>query len=307
MEQILLKAFAFVFVIAFGYTLKKIKFFKEEDYKVISKVVINITLPAAIISSFKNFEKDTSLFYLVLLGLICNAVMVGLGYLLSKTKGDKVRALYMLNMAGYNIGAFSLPFVQSFLGPFGVIAICMFDMGNAVSCTGGSYAVTSAVLNRDGNGFSVKSTFGKLFSSVPFLVYMVMLLVVTFNIHIPKIIISVTSLAGAANGFASMFMIGLMFNIKFKLDYLSKAGFILLVRYAASGIMAFIFYNFLPFPLEIRQVMAIAVLAPGATLSPIFTDKCGGDMGVASFVSSTSILISTVLITTMLIILNITG
>ena len=53
----------------------------------------------------------------------------------------------MLNFSGYNIGAFTLPFIQNFLGSFGVIAICMFDVGNSISCTGGSYALTTMAIN----------------------------------------------------------------------------------------------------------------------------------------------------------------
>ena len=170
MEQVLMKASAFVFIIIIGYVLKKRKFFAPDDYRIVTKIVINITLPAAIINSFGSFQKDDSLFILVLLGLGCNMIMIFLGYLLSNKKDDKMRALYMLNLSGYNIGAFTLPFVQNFLGAFGVVAVCMFDIGNSISCTGGSYAVTSAVIGSKEKASFVQSI-KKLFSSVPFVTY----------------------------------------------------------------------------------------------------------------------------------------
>ena len=206
----------------------------------------------------------------------------------------------MLNLSGYNIGAFTLPFVQNFLGAFGVVAVCMFDIGNSISCTGGSYAVTSAVIgSREKASFA--QSIKKLFSSVPFVTYTGMLILALLNIHIPKEIISLTSVIGAANGFVSMLMIGMMFEIKFRYDYLSKAGFILAVRYLASGILAFIFYKFMPFPLEIRQVLVIAVFAPVSALSAVFTEKCDGDVGIAGFTSSASIIISITIITFLLV------
>lgn len=300
MEQVLMKASAFVFIIIMGYMLKRRGFFAPDDYRIVTKIVINITLPAAIINSFGSFQKDDSLFILVLLGLGCNMVMILIGYLLSKKKGDKVRALYMLNLSGYNIGAFTLPFVQNFLGAFGVVAVCMFDIGNSISCTGGSYAVTSAVIG-SGEKASFAQSIKKLFSSVPFVTYTGMLVLALLNIHIPKEIISLTSVIGAANGFVSMLMIGMMFEIKFRYDYLSKAGFILMVRYITSGILAFIFYNFIPFPLEIRQVLVIAVFAPVSALSAVFTERCDGDVGIAGFTSSASIIISITIITFLLV------
>ena len=126
MYNILLKASSFVFIIFLGYFLKKKKFFSQEDSKFVNKTVINIILPSAIISSFGSFQKDNSLFILVFLGLLCNLTLIFLGYIFSRKKDSKIKALYMLNFSGYNIGAFTLPFIQNFLGSFGVIAsVCL--------------------------------------------------------------------------------------------------------------------------------------------------------------------------------------
>ena len=65
--------------------------------------------------------------------------------------------------------------------------------------------------------------------------------------------------------------------------------------------MAFLFYKFLPFPLEIRQVLVIAVFAPVSALSAVFTERCDGDVGIAGFTSSASIIISITIITFLLV------
>ena len=297
MYNILLKSCSFVFIIFLGYILKKRGFYSPNDSKFVSKTVINLILPSAIISSFGKFQKDNSLFILIFFGLFCNIFLVFLGYILSKKKDSKTKALYMLNFSGYNIGNFTLPFAQSFLDPSAVVAICMFDMGNAISCTGGSYAITTMVINNYQEKNSFKILFKKLFKSVPFMTYIVMLLFSILNIPIPTPIISITSLIGAANGFMAMLMIGLMFEIKFKWDYISKALFILVVRYGITLILAIIFYNFLPFSKIMRQVLVIAIFAPISSLSPYFTEKCGSDYGLASFVSSISIILSIIVMT----------
>ena len=69
--------------------------------------------------------------------------MIGLGLLLSRGRSAGERALYMLNLPSWNIGAFALPFLQSFLGEQAVMAACLFDVGNSIMCTGGSYAPVS--------------------------------------------------------------------------------------------------------------------------------------------------------------------
>ena len=56
MAEILMKAAAFVAIIFMGYLLRKKGFFKEEDFHVLSKIVLKITLPAAIVANFSGVD-----------------------------------------------------------------------------------------------------------------------------------------------------------------------------------------------------------------------------------------------------------
>ena len=51
MAQVLSRAGCFVAIIGLGILLRRIGVFKKEDFGVLSRVVLRITLPAAIISS----------------------------------------------------------------------------------------------------------------------------------------------------------------------------------------------------------------------------------------------------------------
>ena len=165
--------------------------------------------------------------------------------------------------------------------------------------------IRTAVPLLDNELESLKNIFEKLYKSVPFMTYILMLILAIIGIKIPAPIISITSLIGAANGFMAMLMVGLMFEISFKWDYISKAFFILIIRYIFAGITAFIFYNFLPFSLVIRQVLVIAIFAPISALSSYFTEKCDGNSGLSSFASSLSIIFSIIIITFLIIYLEI--
>jgi predicted permease len=207
MIAVLTKALAFVLIIVLGYLLKRTGFFAQKDYKIVSKIMINITLPAAIITAYANFKLNNSLLFLVLLGFICNVIMLLLGFLASRKKDRGSRAYYMLNFPGYNIGALTLPYVQSFLGPFGVIATCMFDTGNAMMCAGGSYAITSSVVGAEKSG-GIKGVGKKLLSSTPFVVYTSMLIITLLGMHLPQGVINIASVIGTANAFLAMLSIG---------------------------------------------------------------------------------------------------
>lgn len=298
----LLKAFAFIFIIILGYALKKAGFFSSKDYGLISKIVLNITLPAAVITSFSDFKMQSSLLIVVVLGFLCNIIPWIIGFWISRKRENGERAFFLINAPGYNIGCFTMPYVQNFLGAFGVIVTCMFDIGNAIMCTGGNYALTSAITAGEKN--TVKSIFKKLFSSIPFDTYVLLLLLGLLGISVPEKLASVTSVIGQANGFLAMLMIGIMFEIKIDFKHLRQMILALAIRYGCAAVFALLFFFAAPFSLEIRQVISIAVFSPVTSLAPIFTDKCKGDPALSSLTSSVSIIISITVITTMLTFMN---
>ena len=306
MGEVLLKAGSFVIIIVIGYLLKKFHVFGEKDYKVMTTIAVNVTLPAAVITSFAKFERDDSLFLLALLGFGLNFVMIFWGYLASIGKSKEKRAFFMMCCPGYNIGSFTLPFVQNFFGAFGVVATCMFDVGNSLMCSGGSYTIASAAIGGEGGEkLGLKAILKRLFTSVPFVTYLTMLIITLLQIKIPEPVVTLSSTIAAANGFAAMMMIGMMFRIEFKKEYFKAVGLNLLIRYLCAGTLSAIFYFFTPFSLAIRQVLAIVVFAPVSALAPAFTEKLKGDAGLASFAGSVSIVISIFIMTVLMVIMHI--
>ena len=304
MIEVLTKATVFIAIIVMGYLLKRKGFFKASDFRIISKIVLNITLPCAVISNFNNLKIDMSLLFLIFIGIICNLVTVGAGYLVALKKSDDEKAFNMINFSGYNIGCFAMPYVQSFLGPIGVVATCLFDAGNSLLCTGGTYSIASVVAKTDGKT-TLSSFIKKVFSSIPLNTYIIMLIVSYFNFQIPKPIIMFADTVGAGNGFLAMIMVGVGLELNLKRSQIGKIVQTLSIRYGISIIMAFIFFIFLPFSLEVRQVLAIIVFAPVSAVSIAFTEKCNGDVGLSSAINSSSIIFSIIVMTSMLLIMNV--
>ena len=166
MGEVLIKAGALVLIIVLGYGLKRAGFFKVTDFTFLSKVVINLTLPGAIVTNFSKISFEAQLLWLVVIGIACNLVMIGVGYLtaLHDTKTEK--AFWLINYSGYNIGSFAMPYIQGFLGPMGVVSACMFDAGNAILCTGGTYSIAASVAATGEKG-GVWPFLKKMFSSIP--------------------------------------------------------------------------------------------------------------------------------------------
>ncbi|WP_293719205.1 AEC family transporter [uncultured Phascolarctobacterium sp.] len=299
MEQVLTKALAFVIIIAFGYLLKQRGFFKPDDYKLIAKIVLNITLPCAVITSFAAFKMEYTLFVLTLIGFFGNLLMIVWGFMLTRYQTNAAKIFYVFNLAGYNIGCFTLPFAQSFLGPFAVVATCMFDVGNSIMCTGGTYALASGLVHT-GEKYepvTLRSVAAKLLSSVPFVVYVLMLVCALFEVHLPQPVYTLTGLIGSANTFLSMLMIGMMFEMTLDLKKLKQVREVVLYRYVFGVALAWVCFYHAPLNAEVKEVLTLVFLAPSTAIAPIFIARMGGNVELAGFANSITIVISIILMT----------
>lgn len=300
MLVVLSKAIAFVLIILIGYICKRRGVFAPTDYQLVSKIVLNITLPCAVISSFAHFQLDLSLLAAVALGLSGNCVMIFIALLLTRRETLAAKIFYIFSLAGYNIGCFTLPFAQAFLTPFAVVALCMFDVGNSIMCTGMTYALTASCIGyADGHKdrFSLKSIAEKLLHSAPFVVYISMLILSLVGVQFPKSVYTFTDIVGAANPFLSMLMIGMMFEIKLDKQAMGYVKELFSVRYLISLVCAGAFIYFAPFEQEVNYVIALAFMAPCTIIGPIFVEKLGGNVQLASLFNSMTIITSVVLFT----------
>ena len=293
MTDILSRAGAFVAIILLGYLLKRIGLFKEEDFGVLSKLLLKVTFPCAIITTFAGREIDPTMLVLALLAIGCGVIYMLVAAVINLRAPREQRAFDILNLPGYNIGNFTMPFVQSFLGPTGIIATGIFDMGNAVICLGGAFGVASTV--KSGTRFSILRILRALLKSVPFLTYVVMLLMNVLNITLPAPVKECIGIIGSANPFLAMFIIGVGFKIGGDSAQRGKIVRLLALRYGIAIPIALLFWFVLPFPLEVRQALVILAFSPIGSAVPPFTAELEGDVGLSSAVNSTAILISIII------------
>ena len=301
MEDILIKAASYVAIIILGYVLRRTGFFGPEAFGVLSKIVIKITLPCAIISGNAGKAIDLSLLSIILLSFGAGVLYMILGSLIYKKKGKEAQAFGILNIPGYNIGTFAMPFTQNFLGPMGNIATALFDMGNALICLGGAYGVAAAV--KEGKGFDIKRILKNLLTSVPCMTIVIMVVLNLFALTPPKPIVSFATIIGNGNAFLAMFTIGVGFKLSGDKGQIGDMVKILGTRYGIAVILALIFYFVLPFELEIRQALVILAFAPIGSAVPIFTGELKGDVGLSAAINSVAILISIVIIVVLLLVM----
>ena len=299
MFDVLIKSLTFILIIVIGYTLKKVDVLMSSDANVVATIIMNITLPCALLTSANGIELDATILILIAIGIISNVVMMIIGYIASIKDDAKMKGAFMINTSGYNIGNFVLPFVQSFFPGMGVVYLCSFDIGNALMGLGMTYAVADHVASGE-NHFDIKELFKKLFSSIPFDVYVLIFILAIFKLQIPSPILTIASTIGAGNSFLAMLMIGLMLEIKVS-PLEAKNVFKILGLRIVGTIVVSLLTLFLPIPLLAKQIMIMAYCAPLSTVSAVFTRKIGYQGDMSATANSLSILVSIVCMVVLLL------
>ena len=309
MFEILIKAASFLLIIVLGYTLKKIGFFKKEDYRLVTKIVLNVTLPAAIIVNFSATQMPLSLLFVVVLGFGANIVMILSARIGSRKASLTMQKFRMINYSAYSIGCFSLPFIQNFLGPTGVVTTSLFDAGNTLMCCGGTYSLCTE-LDRGASGnnkktgifVQIKNVLATAMKSVPLVTSIIMLMLSVLHIKTPAPVLTLAGMIANANAFLATFMIGMMFELHLVAEERKEMVRLLAFRYGFSALIAAAFYFLLPFSEEIRQTLTLLAFSPMSASSLIFTDRLNCDTELSSACNSLSIVISLAVMTVLVMI-----
>lgn len=306
MESIILRAISLTLIILIGIIMRSTGFVDEKAGTYVKKILMYITLPSAIITNFSKIDRISSqMMVLIFMGIAANLVMIIVGAILTRKKAKAEKALYLNCLPAYNIGAFCLPFVQSFLPAIGSVTACLFDAGNSIMCTGGTYSISAEYLSNHKKGIDVSAFLKRLITSPPLVTYVIMILLSLMHIKIAEPVLILISPAATANTFIAMLMIGLLFRMEFKKSYFHSILKLLVVRHLFAVAVSLFYFFILPFDLAVRQALVIVSFGPMSVIAPVFTGLCGGDEGKASAVNSITIILSVIEITVLLIVMGI--
>lgn len=134
-------------IILAGYLFKRFGLFGQKDYRVLQTAEFNIVLPGAIVYSFATNPHDISLLLISVFAFLFAFIPVVFIFLATRKRNVTDRAFLMLNGAGFNLGCFSFPVVQSFWGAGAVVPAAMFDIGNCVMVAAGTNVLTQQLLH----------------------------------------------------------------------------------------------------------------------------------------------------------------
>ena len=302
MESIILRASFFLLMIVIAYALKRTGVLKKEDGISLARIVMNVTLPCAILVGFRTFVFEWSYMVIPVISLLAEVLMLAVGYAITRGRSRDERIFYMMCLPAYNIGNFTLPFISGMLGSAGIIAACLFDMGNSPMCLGLNFAFTALAIGSAAGRNPLRQLL-TVFTKPSFIVYIVMLLLSASGLSLPDAVFDFAGLISPANGPMAMVMVGLMLEFRFDRSKVTEAVAVNAMRLVLAAAIAALFFMFAPFSYEIRKAVAITAFAPIASASPAFVAELKGDVALVGFASTLSIISALVIIPLLVVLL----
>jgi predicted permease len=238
-------------IIALGFVAKTTGLVKESDGQGIARIIFNFTLPAVVITSFSGMKTDLSLVLMPVFAVAFSLLMTGLSLLLFRKRERRERGLAVMLMAGFNIGLFAYPLVEMIWGNAGLRSFGMFDMGNAF-----------IVFSQEKADMRYGRIAFRMFSSIPFLAYIVTLAFVIAGISFPKPLLDVTGIIGRANMPLSLLLLGILLSFDFKRDQWLEMLSLFLLRYGIGLALGALVFFLLPMDLMARITLLAGFCLP---------------------------------------------
>ena len=137
----------------------------------------------------------------------------------------------------------------------------------------------------------------RLFSSVPFDLYCVLIIVSLLGVTIPEQVVSFIEPISNANSFLAMFMLGLMVQFSLGKGKVFQLVRLLGLRFLLSAVMSIGALTLLPFDPATRVVIAVLLWSPMGALGTVYTLWAKGDVGLAGFANVVTVVVGIVAMT----------
>lgn len=298
-EKIFIHSAVFIFIIVLAYVLKQRHFFRVRDMQVLSKIFVTISMPCVIITNFAKLDFDPAMLWIVLLGAVFNILSIGASFLLPEKDGGH-RAVNLLELSGYNIGGFVMPFAFAFAGPMGIVGASLFDVGNSIMCTGATYTIAEHVKYGHGS-LSPLYFLRKLLQSLPFDAYLLMIILHFLHWQLPPFVMELSEICGNGNTLVTLLMIGIALDLDIDMAKFKQIGKINVCRLLLGCLYSVFVLYALPFSMEVRQIIVISLFSPITFFSTACILNIGEDAGTASSATSVSIFLSIIISTVLML------
>ena len=262
-------------IMSVGVYASKKNIITKEINKGLTDLLLNITLPLLIISSFNlkfNHEIKTNIIICTIYSGITLVIVILISKLLLKPLKKEDKYIIQFSNVFSNCGFMGFPIIEGLYGKEGLVYASIF---NVFMWTYGVGLFTGGI-NRE----NIK----KVLMNPSIIAVFIGIIIMVFEIEIPSIIMKPIEMVGGITSALSMIIVGVILsNVDFKeymKDYSLYYGVflkLLAVPIVVYGVMAV-----LPGPIKVMKIIVLLHAMPTAAMLPIFAESFDKDKEYAS-------------------------
>lgn len=282
-------------VILLGYLLKRIKLLTEKDGGTISKIILNITLPAVILQTIPTARLVPSLSFLPVAAILHACILCGVILFIKRRKAAQDKAIYAMGVIGFNNGMFAYPIIEGIFGITGLQYLALFDIGSGLSVFGLSY-MTAAYFAAKRSSREFKMTprifISMILGSIPFVSYIIALLLNLARIEITGFSGTLLAVPAQANMLLVLLLIGLHLEFSFKGADIQKILLIFGIRYGIGIVLSLVIIASPIANETLKSVLSLLFILPVSMAILPYSAKFDFDGNTGGVLVNFSIIIS---------------
>lgn len=212
MISTLAQVFPLILFFFIGYIFR-LKFkYPEEFGQVITRIILNITLPVTLFLSFiSNVRNIGEGIYLPLVALAIQLILFGLAYIVTKkTEMDiKTECVFITSPLITNTMLFLSSYFYLVYGDYGLTRLGLYDIGNSITIY---FIAQTLFASYENKKFNIKQGVKTLLTSAPIWAIVGGLIIGWLGIVIPEMLLKPLKIIREVNTFLPMFALGFYFK-----------------------------------------------------------------------------------------------
>lgn len=302
-----------VIMITIGCILTYKKWFDQKTASIFAKIVCGLSLPCLMISDIIGNLDRTKLAHLGK-GVIIPFSSMAITYLIAivvskviKVKKGRIGTFRSMFFVSNSI-FIGLPVNMALFGSKSIPYVLIYYIANTTFFwTIGSYGICADGQNNQGKHPSIfsKETLKRIFSP-PLMGFIVAIILIALNIHLPKFILDTCKYFGNLTTPLSMLFIGItLYSFRLEKMKMDKDMVAVLVgRFLVSPILIFISAYYWPVPILMKKVFVIQAAMPVMTNTAIVAKSYNADYKYATVMTVVTTVLSAVVIPLYMVILG---
>ena len=283
-------------VVLLGTVLRVIKFLNLDAGRLISRLVMYVTIPVVIFRAVSQSDIRPGLLWLVLLGAAVPLTTLLIGKWSTRASSGTTRGALLVALCGKNTDLFALPVIQAVYGLGGVSLLALVSMGNAL-CVFFVAFIMAAYFNPNRGVIDARKMVRSIALFPPIVAFVAGLVFNLSGFSLPDLFLTFAGVVGNANVFLSLLVIGIFLDITVVVKQVRTLVPTLITKYAVALTMGIAFYMvFVNTEPLMASIGLIASLMPAPVVSLVYSTENNLDHKIAGAVVGTTTVISTVLL-----------